>query len=278
MLLKGNPNQAPPIVGVTDQNVNRPYAALSPALRNIGQVQSRGTLDYHGLLFKFQRRFADNFSVLNSYTWNKAIDLNSDNDGDVTLTNVYDPQYNRGPADYDVTHTLSSSVDLRAAVRARTHWFGGWQTSGILYLRAGPAAHHHPDPGRAVDRHRQPAEPPGRRRPRRSRRSITGSTPAAFASPTDITGTYGDSGRGILRGPGQFNIDFSIIKSTKIGRIDTEFRVEAFNLLNHPQFAQPNSTFGNAAFGTISAMLANPSCSLCGTTERNIQVAFKVRF
>ncbi len=66
MLLKGDPNQAPPVVGVTDQNRNRPYALISPALRSIGQVQSRGTLDYHGLLMKFQRRFADNFSVLNS--------------------------------------------------------------------------------------------------------------------------------------------------------------------------------------------------------------------
>ena len=63
--------------------------------------------------------------------------------------------------------------------------------------------------------------------------------PSAFVSPTDLTGTYGDSGRGILRGPGQFNIDFSVIKGTKIGKIDTEFRVEAFNVLNHPQFGQP---------------------------------------
>lgn len=94
----------------------------------------------------------------------------------------------------------------------------------------------------------------------------------------DVTGTYGDAGRNILRGPGQFNIDFSIIKTTRFGAIDTEFRVEAFNLLNHPQFAQPNGQLGNAAFGTISAMLPNPSCALCGTTERNIQFAFKMRF
>ena len=73
-------------------------------------MQSRGTLDYNALLVKFQRRFANNFSMLNSYTYGKAIDLNSDNDGTVTLTNVYDPQYNRGPADYDITHTLASSV------------------------------------------------------------------------------------------------------------------------------------------------------------------------
>ena len=102
--------------------------------------------------------------------------------------------------------------------------------------------------------------------------------PADFVSPTDTTGTYGDSGRNILRGPKQFNIDFSVIKGTKIAKLDTELRLEAFNVLNHAQFASPNTTFGNAAFGQITAMLQNPSCALCGTTERNIQIAFKIKF
>jgi hypothetical protein len=276
MLVKGDPNQAPPVVGVTNQNINRPYFSVSPALTSVGQVQSRGTLDYHGMLFKFQRRFSNNFSVLNSYTWNKAIDLNSDNDGGVTLTNVYDPQYNRGPSDYDVTHTLSSSW-IYELPWGKGHALGGWQTSGILYLRSGLPL---------TITQTQGVQSTGTgNRPNRLGNGLAADPtiaqwfdPAAFASPTDITGTYGDSGRGILRGPGQFNIDFSLIKSTKIGRIDTEFRVEAFNLLNHPQFGQPNTTFGNAAFGQITAMLANPSCSLCGTTERNVQLAFKVRF
>ncbi len=276
MLLKGDPNQAPPIVGVTDPNVNRPYAAVSPALRSIGQVQSRGTLDYHGLLFKFQRRFADNFSVLNSYTWNKAIDLNSDNDGGVTLTNVFDPQYNRGPADYDVTHTLSSSWVYELPL-ARGRWFGGWQTSGILYLRSGL-------PFTVTQTQGVQSTGTGNRPNRIADGRLDNPTierwfdTAAFQAPADVTGTYGDSGRNILRGPGQFNIDFSIIKATRIANLDTEFRVEAFNLLNHPQFAQPNGTLGNPLFGQITAMLPNPSCALCGTTERNIQLAVKVRF
>ncbi len=85
---------------------------------------------------KFQRRFANNFSLLNSYTYGKAIDLNSDNDGLVTLTNVYDPQYNRGPADYDITHTFTSSW-IYEMPWAREKFYGGWQISGILLLRGG---------------------------------------------------------------------------------------------------------------------------------------------
>jgi hypothetical protein len=101
---------------------------------------------------------------------------------------------------------------------------------------------------------------------------------ACFVRTPDITGTYGDAGRGIIRGPGSFNIDASLTKITKIGGVSTEFRLEAFNLLNHPQFANPNTTFDNAAGGTITAMLSSPSCSLCGTTERQVQLGVKVRF
>ena len=101
---------------------------------------------------------------------------------------------------------------------------------------------------------------------------------SCFVRTADITGTYGNAGRGILRGPGSFNIDASLIKNTRIGGVATELRLEAFNVLNHPQFANPNTTFDNAAGGTISAMLSSPSCSLCGTTERQVQLGLKVKF
>ena len=47
----------------------------------MGTVETSGTLDYHALLVKLQRRFAGGFSFLNAYTYGKAIDLVSDNDG-----------------------------------------------------------------------------------------------------------------------------------------------------------------------------------------------------
>jgi hypothetical protein len=276
MLLKGDPNQARPVVGVSDSNVGRPYAQLAPALRTIGQVQSKGTLDYHALLMKFQRRFANNFSFLNSYTYGKAIDLNSDNDGLVTLTNVYDPQYNRGPADYDITHTFTSSWIYELPI-AKNKVYGGWQLNGIMLVRSGL-------PLTVTQTNGVQSTGTGNRPNRICDGNISNPTIdrwfdlSCFVPPTDLTGTYGDAGRGIIRGPGSFNIDASLIKNTKIGRYTTEFRVEAFNLLNHPQFANPNTTIGNAAAGIISAMLSSPSCSLCGTVERQVQLGFKVRF
>ncbi|HEY7499441.1 MAG TPA: carboxypeptidase regulatory-like domain-containing protein [Vicinamibacterales bacterium] len=276
MILKGDPNQARPVVGVTDSNVNRPYAQLAPALRTIGQVQSKGTLDYHALLVKFQRRFANNFSMLNSYTFGKAIDLNSDNDGTVTLTNVYDPQYNRGPADYDITHTFTSSV-IYEIPWAREKVYGGWQMSGIMLVRGGL-------PLTVTATQGVQSTGTGNRPNRVCDGRISNPTierwfdTSCFVQVSEITGTYGDSGRGVIRGPGSFNIDASLIKNTKIGRYSTEIRIEAFNILNHPQFANPNTTVGNAAYGTISAMLSSPSCSLCGTVERQVQLGVKVKF
>jgi hypothetical protein len=276
MMIKGDPNQAPPVVGVSDSNVNRPYYAVSPLLRSIGEAQSTGTLDYNALQVKFQRRFANHFSFLNSYTWGQAIDLASDNDGTVTLTNVYNPQYNRGPADYDIKHTFSSSW-VYELPWYRSQWYGGWQLSGILLLRGGL-------PLTITQTQGVLSTGTGNRPNRICNGAAANPTieqwfdPSCFVSPADITGTYGNAGRGILRGPGSFNIDASIIKNTRIGPANTEIRIEAFNVLNHPQFANPNTTFGNAAFGTISAMLSSPSCSLCGTTERQIQLGLKVRF
>ena len=92
------------------------------------------------------------------------------------------------------------------------------------------------------------------------------------------TATFGNAGRSIARGPGYFNIDINIVKVTKFGHFQHELRAEVFNVLNHPAFADPNTTFGNSAFGTITAMLANPACATCGTTERQIQLSMKLRF
>jgi hypothetical protein len=275
--LKTDLNQARPMVGVTDQNINRPYASVSPALRTVGTLSSTGYMEYNGLLLKFQRRFANRFSFLNSYTLGRAIDLNSDNDGTVTLTNIFDPEYNRGPADYDVRHTFSSTWIYELPWAAQKA-YGGWQLSGILYLRSGlpltiTQSQSMLSTGITNNRPNTICDPV-LDNPTIDRWFNT----ACFQQVADTTGTFGSTGRNSVRGPGDFNIDFSMIKNTKISRLDTEVRLEIFNILNHPQFAQPNGQLGNAAFGTISAMLASPSCALCGTTERQMQLAFKVKF
>jgi hypothetical protein len=276
IMIKTDANQAPPIVGVTDANVNRPFITIDPLLRTLGQAQSSGTLDYNALQVKFQRRFAQHFSFLNSYTWGQVLDLSSDNDGTVTLTNIFDPQYNRGPADYDIKHTFSSAW-VYEIPWARAEWYGGWQLAGIMLLRGGLPL--------TVTQTQGVASTGTGNRPNRICSGVLADPTidhwfdtSCFVPTTDTTGTYGNSGRGVIRGPGSVNVDASLVKNTKIGRANTEVRIEAFNVFNHPQFANPNTTIGNAAVGTISAMLSSPSCSLCGTTARQVQIGLKVRF
>ena len=238
MLLKGDPNEAPPVVGVTDSNINRPYFGVSPALRSIGRVESRGILNYNGLQVKFQRRFANNFSFLNAYTWGKSMDYNSDNDGGVTVLNVRDLEYNYGPSDYDISHTFSSTW-IYEIPWARKDWYGGWMVTGLMLIRGGL-------PLTISQTQGLQSNGTGNRPNRLCSGENSDQTidhwfdPSCFRSPADITGTYGDSGRNILRGPGSFNIDMSLIKNTRIGNVQTEVRIEAFNVLNHPQFGNPN--------------------------------------
>ena len=60
--------------------------------------------------------------------------------------------------------------------------------------------------------------------------------------------------------------------------VNSELRLEVFNVLNTAQFNNPNGQLGNSAFGTISSIVASPSCATCGTTERQIQLAAKLKF
>jgi hypothetical protein len=101
-------------------------------------------------------------------------------------------------------------------------------------------------------------------------------------------GTFGTMGRNLFRGPGFHNWDFSLVKDTRLGeRVKMELRAEFFNILNHPQFANPEaSTLLNedpsvpGAFGASSATpdvgAANPVIGTGG--PRNIQLGLKFIF
>jgi hypothetical protein len=83
-------------------------------------------------------------------------------------------------------------------------------------------------------------------------------------------GTVGNSGRGMFRGPGQANLDFSVFKNFPIReKTKLEFRTECFNLLNHASFGNPTTSMDSSAFGQISSTSVN---------ARLIQFALKLSF
>jgi hypothetical protein len=83
---------------------------------------------------------------------------------------------------------------------------------------------------------------------------------SAFVVPADFT--YGNTGRGILRGDHQWNVDFSLFKRFGVSDGKTlEFRAEAFNLLNSVYFDLPAVNIDTATAGRITST-SNPARTL----------------
>ena len=272
-------NQAPPVVGVTDPNVNRPFIKLAPALRTIGQVQSNGTLDYNGAAGEVPAPLREQLLVPELVHLRQGDRPELRQRRPVTLTNIYDPGYNRGPADYDITphvHRRAGSTSCRGRAASV---YGGWQVSGILTAARRPAADGHADAGRAVDRHRQPAEPDLRRHALEPDDRSSGST-------RQLLRGADRQHRHLRQRRPQHHSRARVVQHRRVAHQEHEDRPRRRPSSGSRRSTcstirssrNPNTTIGNAAFGTISAMLSSPSCSLCGTVERQVQLGVKVRF
>jgi hypothetical protein len=88
---------------------------------------------------------------------------------------------------------------------------------------------------------------------------------AAFARPADFT--YGNSGRWVIRGPGTFDLSAFALKEVRaFERATLQFRIEAFNALNHPYWTDVNTTLGRADFGQVGGV----------STQRYVQLGAKL--
>jgi hypothetical protein len=91
--------------------------------------------------------------------------------------------------------------------------------------------------------------------------------------------TYGTLPRNFFRGPGRINFDLAVAKTTPLypERVSLEFRVEFFNILNHAEFANPDTTLGSPTFGQITTT-GNPGAIEPTALPRIIQLGARVRF
>jgi hypothetical protein len=91
----------------------------------------------------------------------------------------------------------------------------------------------------------------------------------AFVLPPLSEYRYGNAGRSIIEGPGLMNLDFSLLRNfTLTERARLQFRFEAFNITNHPNFMLPGNSFGTATFGAITA----------AQEARDLQFGLKIYF
>lgn len=227
---------------------------------------------YHGLALKAERRMSSGLTVLGSYTWSKHIDDNSGQEGFLDraagIQNFYDRHAERALSSFDTPHRLLASAvyDLpvgrgRAVGRemsaALDAILGGWTVSGIATFQSGlPIIISRPSV--RTDRSPRLDEPTIDR---------WFDTTAFAPAPTF---TFGNVGRTLpdVRTDGANNIDMTIGKYLRVpGGLRLQIRVDAFNLLNTPQFAAPEGSVTNPSFGRVTTQ-ANSS--------RELQVGVKV--
>jgi hypothetical protein len=280
------------------RDANQPLATADPTspldprrpLPYLGQGVtlwcSCGFSTYHALQTKLEKQFSQGLTFLAAYTWAKTIDEASQASFGLGANGGFrdstrDPGAEKGNADYDIrqrfvlSYTYALPFGRGGRFGADANEFvdaliGGWQVVGIDAFQTGFPF--------TITSSTNSANSTGQNRPDRVPRvslipahrgplqwyNLAALQPAA-------AGTYGNAGRNILEGPGQINVDFSLFKNFALGGDrQLQFRVEFFNILNHPNF-QGNSiqlTFDQPGAG--QATLANPA--------RQIQLAFKAYF
>ena len=98
--------------------------------------------------------------------------------------------------------------------------------------------------------------------------------PTAFVQPPAGSYRYGNEGRGSLYSPGWTNFDLSAAKNfTILENLKVQFRVDAFNTFNHPQFGNPNQTVNSSNPANSDTSITNTI-----TDNRDLQLAVKIQF
>ena len=160
--------------------------------------------------------------------------------------------------------------------------FGSWDVSGIASTRTGLPVNVTIDraaasiPGLDTKSPQRPDLVPGvsLTPPGGSSPSLW-INPAAFAVPAN--GAYGNAGRNIVRGPGSWQVDLALSRQVNIAEsLQLQFRADAFNVFNHPNFSLPQADLSTATFGRIFSTL---NTTPIGTgTPRQLQLMVCLRF
>jgi hypothetical protein len=251
--------------------------------------ESTSTASYNALVISAEKRMTGSLSFLGGFRWAKCID-EAGSGASFAFSNYTDPTQpwlDRGKCDSD----LAEQFKLAAVWRTPTiksmgfvgrQVLGGWTISGILSRHGGfpltvLSAVANPDGDTQKGRANVTGDP------------FSGSCPNSspvhtlncwfntsdFSSPA--AGIIdGNSSRNLLRGPGDVNLDFALIKSfgvpygpfAETQKID--FRAEAFNLPNHPNFGAPDGALGD--YGTTFGMITS------AYSPRVLQLALKYIF
>src|SRR3989441_155254 len=256
-----------------------------PELGRIQEVDGSGKANYNALSVKLQRRFSKGLTYLFGYTWSRSIDTGSAirvHDTDTLFPqDSYNLRGERGLSSFDTAHRSVTSVLYELPVGKGRRFLnrtgaadavaGGWQLGSIFTLQSGfpetvITSKDQSNTGAGYDRPNatgQSANLP------RGERNIERwfNTDAFVLQPF---GTHGNVGRNTIITAGLIQWDFSVHKEFRIVENHAvQFRFEAFNFPNHPNWGNPDVTIISPSFGKIRTTRTN---------MREMQVALKYMF
>jgi hypothetical protein len=255
-----------------------------PALSSFTSLRWDGYSSYHAVTFRVERRLSDGFSLNANYTFSKAIDDASDPGSTTNEANLPQDVRNRNAeralSSFHHAHRFIASglYELPFGINKRflnrsgliSALIGGWKLTGIATFQSGAPftvndqtdrANIGQGPAQRPDCLRDPNLPSGQRTPDHYF-DTAAFVPAAF-------GTFGNCGRNIVIGPSLTDFDLAVVKLIKLSESkNLEFRTEAFNVFNTPNFDTPNRFAFTQNFGKIFS--ANSS--------RQIQFGIKLAF
>lgn len=232
-----------------------------PGLGEIIQRQHIANSSYNALQVKAEKRLTSRVSLLASFVWSKSID-----DADTVLPGLYDSvgaqdennlRLERALSSFNVGRRISAGyVVSLPAVRALGPALRNWQLTGTVLLQDGvplDVFYYGFDPANTGLPNR-PDIAPGVsvNLPRSQRNTQEFYNIAAFTQPAPYT--FGNAGRNIVNGPGNNIFSMALHRRFRLREQGTlEFRGEAFNIFNHPNWGVPLGypDFGPPFFGGI---------------------------
>ena len=274
----------------TTANVNQRTAVIGVPTGGVTNLSNVGDSSYNSLQATLRKRFSRGIQFQGAYTWGRVFTPDAGltyTSGSSATVNSNDPNnrsQQHAQADFNRTQRLVVNATYDIPAYNQSHGFAGkvlsgWAISGLATAQTGL-------PINITDSRGGQIFGAGSARAQicpgetysdllthgsvESRLNNFFNAGAICAIPVigAINGVggstgYGNLGRNVLIGPGQFNVDAAVIKKHTVGWLhegaNLEFRSEFYNLANHPQFANPTSNAGSAAtYGVISATTVSP--------------------
>lgn len=257
---------------VARQQLMRPFPRFTTVAFYRNNV---GHSTYHSFQSRVERRFAQGYTLSGSYTFSKLIDdagavfdaaILTGPAASFQAADSHNRRLEKDESTGSIPHVFSGSFIWDIPAGAGRHWdlrgwknlaAGGWQLAAIVRLQSGSplavtqATNFNAFAGFGIQRPNRAGDAELSADERGTARWFN---TAAFQQADQFT--VGSASRNPVVGPGYRTLDVMLGKTFPVGeQLKVEFRAEAFNATNTPPLAAPNTSFGNAAFGTITRAL-----------------------